>query len=229
MLFRIFLSIRRQFNHSVHTLFFLFHTNLVAANGDENVLLWNLEAGGHLCLQVSLVSVLTETRHLARTRHLHAQQHVCTRQAGKRKHRHLYKQTSIIFYKYLGLQFIKRWGNQPDLEKSFRNIRSLIKRAQWDDFNGIYNTKYTKMMTDCDYKAANPYLAGNAATPVQHIDRLHTLPHDNPGCHGDEVMVKCLGDEREGPRHTNIALNHLELVVLVTYVSKQLQKQFIKL
>lgn len=49
---------------------------LIAADGEQDVLAWDLEAGAHLGLKVSLVAILPEAGHLARAGHLHAQQDI---------------------------------------------------------------------------------------------------------------------------------------------------------
>ena len=51
-------------------------THLVTANRQQDVLARDLEARTHLSLEVGLEPILAEARHLARTRHLHAQQDV---------------------------------------------------------------------------------------------------------------------------------------------------------
>lgn len=57
-------------------------------------------------------------------------------------------------------------------------------------------------------------LDSHTATAKQDVDRLHHFSHDHPGCHGHKVVIKGLGHEGEGTRHSRVALDHLQLVVL---------------
>lgn len=54
---------------------------LVAANGEQDVLLGDLEACGEHGFEVGLVSVLPKTGHLTSAGHLHTEHHVSTGQA----------------------------------------------------------------------------------------------------------------------------------------------------
>ena len=54
-------------------------THLVTANRQQDVLARDLEARTHLSLEVRLEPIFAEACHLARTRHLHAQQDVSAR------------------------------------------------------------------------------------------------------------------------------------------------------
>ena len=58
------------------------------------------------------------------------------------------------------------------------------------------------------------HLAADPATAVQHVHWLRPLAHAHARRHGNEVVTERLGDEREGARHAQVALDHLQLVVL---------------
>lgn len=53
----------------------------IATNGEEDVLLGDLEASTKHGLQVGLVAVLSKAGHLASAGHLHPQNHISSRKA----------------------------------------------------------------------------------------------------------------------------------------------------
>ena len=53
-----------------------------------------------------------------------------------------------------------------------------------------------------------------ALAAVQHLDGLDVVADDDVGGRRDEVEAERLGDEGEGARHAQVALDHLQVVVL---------------
>lgn len=62
---------------------------LIAANGEQNVLLGDLEASGQHGFEVCFISVLTKAGHLTSACHLHAEHHVGAGKPRKGKLRNL--------------------------------------------------------------------------------------------------------------------------------------------
>lgn len=120
-------------------------THLVAANRQQNRLLRYAEAGAHHGLQVRLVPILPETRHLSGRRHLDAEHEVGAGQARERELRHL---------------------------------------------------------------DAHPSAA------AEDVDPLDVLADDDSRRHGDKVVVQRLGDEWKGAGDSDVAFDHLQVVVL---------------
>lgn len=67
----------------------IFLPYLIAANGEQDVLLGDLEAGGEHGLQVRFVSVLPKTGHFSSAGHLHPEDHVSSGQPGEGELRNL--------------------------------------------------------------------------------------------------------------------------------------------
>lgn len=65
---------------------------LVAANGQKDVLLWDLKPSAEHSFEVGLTTALSKASHLSSAGHLYAQHHVSTRQAGEGELRHLGEQ-----------------------------------------------------------------------------------------------------------------------------------------
>lgn len=65
---------------------------LVAANGQKDVLLWDLKPSAEHGFEVGLTTALSKASHLSSAGHLYAQHHVSTRQAGEGELRHLGEQ-----------------------------------------------------------------------------------------------------------------------------------------
>ena len=79
----------RNFLHSARLMLVTLHEYLKAADGEQDVLLGDLEARGEHGFEVRLVTVLPETGHLAGAGHLDPEHHVSSGQAGKGKLRNL--------------------------------------------------------------------------------------------------------------------------------------------
>ena len=118
---------------------------LVAAYGQQNVLLGQSKPGADQRLQIGLIRVLAEAGHLARAHHLDAEQHVGARQPTKRE----------------------LWHFDTD-----------------------------------------PPNAHDA------VDHGRTQAHGHLSGHRDEVVVQRFAHKRKRAGHTQIALDHFELVVL---------------
>ena len=59
------------------------------------------------------------------------------------------------------------------------------------------------------------YLNANTSQSLRvYHNWLHREAHNDPGCQGNKVNIEGLGDEGEGARDTEVALNDLQLVVL---------------
>lgn len=69
---------------------------LVAANGEQDVLLGDLEARGEHGFEVSLVSVLPEAGHLAGAGHLHAEHHIGSGQPREGELRNLQERRRML-------------------------------------------------------------------------------------------------------------------------------------
>lgn len=52
------------------------------------------------------------------------------------------------------------------------------------------------------------------AAASEHVDRFHGFPDDQPCGHSHEIVIQSLRYERERSRHTDVALDDFELVVL---------------
>lgn len=58
------------------------------------------------------------------------------------------------------------------------------------------------------------HLHSNNPFPTHETDRLHFNSHDGLRCQGNQVNSQGLGYKREGAGNSDIAFDHLQLVVL---------------
>ena len=58
------------------------------------------------------------------------------------------------------------------------------------------------------------YLDSDDALSPHEADGLHLLPHDDARRQGNQIHAQSLGDKRKGARDADVALDHLQLVVL---------------
>ena len=64
------------------------------------------------------------------------------------------------------------------------------------------------------FRARVSYLASDFSASLQHVLWFGPLADGHLSRHGNEIMAERLGDEWEGPRHTQIALDHFQLIIL---------------
>lgn len=71
------------------------------------------------------------------------------------------------------------------------------------------------------------HLDAHNPLPSHEAHRLHFLPHDDLRRQSNEVHAEGLGHEREGAGDADVALDHLQLVVLdeVTNTQNQLMRK----
>lgn len=65
------------------------------------------------------------------------------------------------------------------------------------------------------------HLDSHDALSLHEADVLHLLPHDGLGCHGNQVHTQGLGHEREGAGDSDVALDDLQLVILVAAAAEE--------
>lgn len=58
------------------------------------------------------------------------------------------------------------------------------------------------------------YLDSNNPFSFHEANMFNLLPHDGLSRHGNEVQTQSLGDEGEGAGDPDVALDHLQLVIL---------------